>query len=236
MKKEVSTMEEKILIIEDDIDLHFILCKMLRKHNYIIQSAYSGREAEQLIQQNHYDLILLDLMLPEVTGEELIKIIRKEHTVPIMIISAKTHIEDRVSALENGADDYLMKPFEQQEVLARVGALIRRYKQFSHQQEENILTFHQMKLDIVAHECSVNGQKLSLTSKEFELLRLFLQNPQKVFTKEQLYQKIWGNDYIIEDNSINVHISNLRKKIKEFDMEKEYIETVWGIGFKLKST
>lgn len=228
-------MEEKILIVEDDIDLHFILCKMLKKRNYNIQSAYSGREAEQLISQNYYDLIILDLMLPEVTGEELIKIIRKKQTVPILIISAKTHIEDRVSALENGADDYLVKPFEQLEVVARVGALIRRYKQFSQQQlENNNLTFHNMKLDVEAHKCFINEKEVVLTSKEFGLLHLFLQNPQKVFTKEQLYQKIWGNDYLVEDNSINVHISNLRKKVKQFDEQKEYIETVWGIGFKLK--
>jgi len=227
-------MKEKILIVEDDIDLHFILCKMLKKSNYTIQSAYSGREAEQLISQNYYDLIILDLMLPEVTGEELIKIIREKQTVPILIISSKAHVEDRVLALENGADDYLVKPFEQQEVLARTGALIRRYKQFSRQEpESNIFTFHNIKLDAETHECFINGNTISLTNKEFELLQLFLQNPQKVFTKELLYQKVWGNGYIVEDNSINVHISNLRKKIKQFDAQKEYIETVWGIGFKL---
>lgn len=228
-------MKEKILIVEDDIDLHFILCKILRKHDYTIQSAYSGKEAEQLISQNHYDLIILDLMLPEVTGEDLIKIIREKQTTPILIISSKSLVEDRVSALENGADDYLVKPFEQEEVLARVGALIRRSKKYSQQEfENNILTFHNMKLDVDAHECFIKGKEISLTSKEFELLHLLLQNPHKVFTKEHLYQKIWGNDYIVEDNSINVHISNLRKKLKQFDAQKEYIETVWGIGFKLK--
>jgi len=227
-------MNEKILVVEDDLDLHFILCKMLSKHNYRIQSAYSGLEAKQLIKQNEYDLIILDLMLPEVTGEQLIKIIRDKQVTPILIISSKVHIEDRVAALENGADDYLTKPFEQQEVLARVGALLRRYKQFSQKPlTQNILQVKDLKLDIEARQCLLKGHELVLTTKEFDLLHLLIEQPQKVFTKEQLYQKIWGDDYLVEDNSINVHISNLRKKLKQVDDKHDYIETVWGIGFKL---
>jgi len=228
-------MTEKILIVEDDLDLHFILGKILKKSNYEIQSAYSGQVAQSLIDQNQYDLIILDLMLPEVTGEQLIKYVRDKRTIPILVISAKGQVEDRVLALDNGADDYLVKPFIQSEVLARVRALMRRYKQFSqHQLEPERVTFKSLTLHIEAHKCFFNSTEVILTSKEFQLLSLFLRYPNKVFTKEQLYKKIWENPYLVEDNAINVHISNIRKKLKQFNDQQEYIETVWGIGFKLK--
>ena len=228
-------MNSKILVVEDDLDLNFILCKILQKAGYKIESAYSGQVAKQLILQNEYDLILLDLMLPEITGEMLIQIIRKKFTTPIMIISSKTQIEDRVSTLENGADDYLTKPFEQQEVLARVGALLRRYKQFSlPKASQNQLIFKNVVIDMEERSCTVNGKTLILTGTEYDVLQLLLQQPKKVFTKAQLYEQIWGDDYMAFDNALNVHVSNLRKKLKQYDEENEYIETVWGVGFKLK--
>jgi len=228
-------MNSKILVVEDDLDLNFILCKILQKADYQVESAYSGQVAKQLIMQNDYDLILLDLMLPEVTGEMLIPIIREKSTTPIMIISSKTQIEDRVNALENGADDYLTKPFEQPEILARVGALLRRYKQFSVPTVvQNQLTFKNVVIDMEERNCMVNGQLLVLTGTEYDVLQLLCQQPKKVFTKAQLYEQIWGDDYMVEDNALNVHVSNLRKKLKQYDKENEYIETVWGVGFKLK--
>lgn len=229
-------MKHHILVVEDDLDLHFILCKMLKSQNYHIQSAYSGEAAKQLILQNEYDLIILDLMLPEVTGEELLILIRQKQIVPVMIISSKAHIEDRVAALENGADDYLTKPFSQQEVLARVGALIRRYKKFNQQKSnQRYLDFKNLSVDTQIRSCRVKNKALILTNKEFDLLCLFLQQPEKVFTKAFLYEQIWGDTYVVEDNALNVHISHLRKKLKAFDEETAYIETVWGIGFKLKN-
>jgi len=224
----------RILVVEDDLDLHFILCKILQKADYQVESAYSGQVAKQLILQNEYDLILLDLMLPEITGEALIQVIREKGTTPIMVISSKIQIEDRVAALENGADDYLTKPFVQQEVLARVGALLRRYKQFSQATNEQQLTFKNMTMDVDARKCIVKGQELMLTGLEFAILQLLVCEPKKVFTKSQLYEQIWGDEYLVEDNALNVHVSNLRKKLKQCDGENDYIETVWGIGFKLK--
>ena len=228
-------MSSKILVVEDDLDLNFILCKMLQKANYPVESAYSGQVANQLIMQNDYDLIILDLMLPEITGEQLIEIIRRKSMTPIMIISSKTQIHDRVNALENGADDYLVKPFDGGEVLARVGALIRRSKQFtSRLTTEKTLSFKKMLIDTETRKCTINQQELMLTGIEFDILLTLLEQPKKVFTKSQLYEKIWDSDYMVEDNALNVHISNLRKKMKQYDNENEYIETVWGIGFKLK--
>lgn len=228
-------MSSKILVVEDDLDLNFILCKMLQKANYQVESAYSGQVANQLIMQNEYDLIILDLMLPEITGEQLIEIIRQKSMTPIIIISSKTQIQDRVSALKNGADDYLLKPFDGEEVLARVGALFRRSRQSaSHPTIGRTLSFKKVLIDTETRKCTINQKELVLTGIEFDILLTLLEQPKKVFTKSQLYEKIWGNDYMTEDNALNVHVSNLRKKIKQYDSENEYIETVWGIGFKLK--
>lgn len=228
-------MASKILVVEDDLDLNFILCKILQKANYQVESAYSGQVAKQLILQNDYELIILDLMLPEITGEQLIEIIREKSLTPVMIISSKTQIEDKINALKVGADDYLVKPFDGQEVLARVGALLRRSQQFSRPKlAEKELVFKEITLDIEAHKCIINKQELVLTGLEFDVLHTLMAQPKKVFTKSQLYEKIWGDDYLAFDNALNVHVSNLRKKLKQCDKENEYIETVWGIGFKLK--
>jgi len=228
-------MSSKILVVEDDLDLNFILCKILQKAHYQVESAYSGQVANQLILQNEYDLIILDLMLPVFTGEQLIEIIRKKTMAPIMIISSKTQIEDRVNTLENGADDYIVKPFDGQEVLARVGALLRRSQQFSPPKTgQKELLFKGIVLDIEARKCMVNEKELVLTGTEFDVLQSLMKQPKKVFTKSQLYEQIWGDNYFTFDNALNVHVSNLRKKLKQYDKENEYIETVWGIGFKLK--
>lgn len=228
-------MASKILVVEDDLDLNFILCKILQKADYQVESAYSGQVAKQLILQNDYELIILDLMLPEVTGEQLIEIIREKTMTPVMIISSKTQIGDKVNALENGADDYLVKPFDGQEVLARVGALFRRSQQFSPPKvRQNELLFKEITLDVEAHKCMINKKELVLTGLEFDILHTLMEQPKKVFTKTQLYAHVWGDDYMVEDNVLNVHVSNLRKKLKQYDNENEYIETVWGIGFKLK--
>lgn len=228
-------MSAKILVVEDDLDLHFILCKMLKKRDYQLQSAYSDGEAKALIGQNKYDLIVLDLMLPEISGEELIGLIRQQQATPIMVISAKTGLEGRVAALENGADDYLTKPFAKEKVLARVGALLRRSRQpMEGTLAPSRLTFKEICMDMEGRHCLVRGKTAVLTAKEFDLLRLLLEQPKKVYTKASLYQELWGEDFIVEDNALNVHISNLRKKLKSLDSSNEYIETVWGIGFKLK--
>ena len=225
-------MDQGILVVEDDLDLHFMICKMVMKAGFPVQSAYSGAEAQQLCAQNKYRLIILDLMLPDLSGEELIKLLRQTSAVPILVTSAKAAVSQRVEVLEMGADDYLVKPFEQAELLARIHSLLRRSQAFTPVVERRKLSFAELSLDLERHEATVNSQLLALTSTEFELLQLFLENPQTVFTKEQLYQRIWGDAYVVEDNAINVHMSNLRKKLKQYS-DVDYIETVWGIGYKL---
>lgn len=226
-------MHTKILVVEDDNDINRILRRYLEREQYEVTSAYSGTEAKLLLSMSSFDLIMLDLMIPGITGEELIKEIRKSAQIPILVISAKSALEDKVNALKNGADDYMTKPFEREEVLARVEAILRRSVQaVANQTTVSDYTFKNLVLKSEAREVLVNGNIITLTGYEFDLLHRLLQFPDRVFTKEQLYQDIWKAGYYGEDNTINVHMSNIRKKIKEYD-EEAYIKTVWGIGFKI---
>jgi DNA-binding response OmpR family regulator len=228
-------MLTKILVIEDDADINRLLCRYLIKEQYHVIPAYSGTEARLQLKLETFDLILLDLMLPGVTGEELISEIRGHSPIPIIVISAKTALEDKVNALRIGADDYIVKPFEREEVLARVAALLRRSNLNSPTETAKLVNnyhFKELTLNPISREVTVKGSLISLTAYEFDILQLLLQYQDKVFTKEQLYQDIWKTGYYGEDNTINVHMSNIRKKIKEFD-DASYIKTIWGIGFKM---
>lgn len=229
-------MEERIsiLVVEDDVDINGLLCKILKKQNYEVSSAYSGSEARMCINMYNYDLILLDLMLPGLTGEELIGEIRKSKTMPIIIISAKTEISDKVKLLKLGADDYITKPFEISEVTARVEAQLRRYIRFSSSEDKGqVLAYKNLELDKEAMKVTVNGNDLILTVREFSILELLLTHPKKVFTRENLYKNIWNEEFYGEDNTVNVHISNIRSKISKLDKDTEYIKTIWGIGFTM---
>jgi DNA-binding response OmpR family regulator len=223
----------KILVVEDDEDINCILRRYLEWEGYLVTCAYSGTEAKLLLTGKVFDLILLDLMIPGITGEELIREIRKKDSTPIIVISAKSSLEDKVNTLKNGADDYVTKPFEREEVLARVGAMLRRSRTFqAGKPQEKDYVFKQLILKPSSRMVSVKENLISLTAVEFDILLLLVQYPDRVFTKEQLYQEIWKAGYYGEDNTINVHISNIRRKIKEYD-DEAYIKTVWGIGFKI---
>ena len=175
-------------------------------------------------------------MLPGLTGEDLVTEIRGTVLTPIIVVSAKSALEDRVKLLKSGADDYITKPFEREELLARVEAVLRRCsKQEAESSERKDLSFKQLVLKESSREVFVKEHLLSLTAHEFDILKLLLQYPERVFTKEQVFEEIWKSGYYGEDNTINVHISNIRKKIKDFD-EDSYIKTVWGFGFKLDTT
>ena len=232
--------EVKILIVEDDADISQILAKIMRLQGYVPTQAFSGSEANLRLfsegtGREQYDLILMDLMLPGLPGEELIGRIRQTSDVPIIVLSAKSALEDRVGVLNMGADDYLTKPFEKEEVIARVNSALRRYGRGKKQAavtKEQALSYKNLKIDPEAREVTVCEKPLSLTAHEYDILCLLVQNPGKVYSRESLYELIWQGSYLGEDNTINVHVSNLRKKIAVLD-ETEYIKTVWGIGFKM---
>lgn len=221
-----------LLIVEDDPDINRLLCKILSKPEYHITAAFSGSEAKLLLNQQPFDLVLLDLMLPGLSGEELLSEIRKNATMPVIVISAKGR-EDKLNVLHCGADDFISKPFDVDEVEVRVEAQLRRYIRFSVPPAGQILHCGELTLDPDNHLARINHQELPLTAREFAILELLMRYPKKVFTRANLFETIWGEDYIGDDNTVNVHISNLRAKLSKISPNTEYIKTIWGIGFKL---
>jgi len=222
-----------ILVVEDDPDINRLLCRILTDGGYDVRPAFSGSEAVLWAEQYEYDLVLLDLMLPGLTGEEFIAQMRRKKTMPILVLSAKAGLEDRVNVLRLGADDFISKPFDNAEVLARVEAQLRRYRQFSAPAEAGeVLRLGDLVLDREAVRVTAGGKDVALTAREFEILALLLSHPKKVYTREQLYENVWGGEYMGDDNTVNVHISNLRSKLGRVS-DREYIKTVWGIGFKM---
>ena len=224
--------ECNILVVEDDPDINRLLCRVLEGAGYPCRPAFSGSEAVLWAEQYNYDLVLLDLMLPGLTGEEFIAQMRRRKTMPIIVLSAKAGLEDRVNVLRLGADDFIPKPFDLVEVLARVEAQLRRYKQFDREGGGAVLVHGDLTLDKEGVHVTAAGQTVALTAREFHILTLLMEHPKKVFTREQLYEQVWGGEYFGDDNTVNVHISNLRSKLAKAS-PKEYIKTIWGIGFKL---
>lgn len=230
MRREEMHMDTfHILVVEDDPDINKLLCRIVTDAGYDCRPAYSGSEAALLAEQYAYDLILLDLMLPGLTGEEFIAKLRKGKTMPIIVLSAKAGLEDRVNVLKLGADDFIPKPFNNAEVLARMEAQLRRYKKFSGGGAEGLLTWGDLTLDRESVRVTARDKEILLTAREFEILALLMSHPKKVFTREQIYQQVWGEEYMGDDNTVNVHVSNLRAKLGG----SGYIKTVWGIGFKM---
>lgn len=221
---------EKILIIEDDVNINNLIREALGKQGYECTQAFSGSEALLVFNTRSYDLVILDLMLPGVTGEEVLGEIRKSKNIPVIVVSAKDELDAKVDLLSMGADDYLTKPFEIKELEARVQVWLRRTKSVS-SGANNVITHGEVVLNRENYEVKVNDTPISFTRQEFKILELLLAHPNKVFTKQDIYDYAWEEYYEGVDKTINVHISNIRSKIKKYS-DKEYIETVWGIGFK----
>lgn len=226
-------MNNKLLIVEDETSINKLLADLLSEEGYLPVQAYSGTEALLLLEAQQPDLILLDLMLPGLSGEELLQKIRTELNcdIPVLILSAKGDRRNKVNLLKTGADDYIEKPFEPDEVIARIQAALRRSGTTTGGQKA--LRYKEVKLYPESRKVTVNDNELALTAHEYELLFLLLQNPGKVYSRENLYELVWQGGYYGENNTVNVHVSNLRKKIRDAGCGEEYIRTVYGIGFKL---
>jgi DNA-binding response OmpR family regulator len=227
-------MQYNILIVEDESDINELLVKILEEAQYKTVQAFSGTEAKLLLEKKIPDLILLDLMLPGISGEELLYDIRenKHSNVPVLVLSAKNSLGDKVSLLKDGADDYITKPFELEEVIARVQSALRRLGK-----EDNckkILTYKDLQLNPQGRIVKFDGTEIELTAHEYDILYLLIKNPEKVYSRESLYELVWHGGYYGENNTVNVHVSNLRKKLKEAGSKEDYIQTVYGIGFKLQ--
>ncbi len=217
-----------ILIIEDDMTINGLLRNIIEKTGYIADSAYNGTDGLAMGLHEDYNLILLDLMLPGKAGEEIIRELRKARTTPIIILSAKGEIHDRIKLLRLGADDYITKPFDIDEVLLRIQAVLRR----TAYQDNNEIVFHELIIKPDSKRVFINDMELACTATEYVILELLMKNPDRIFSKRTLYETVMGEDYLQEDNTMNVHISNLRRKIAKHTNQK-YIETVYGMGYRL---
>ncbi|MEK4299315.1 response regulator transcription factor [Oceanobacillus sp. FSL W8-0428] len=229
-------MQKKILIVEDDMEISEVVKGHLVQENFTVLTAFDGEEALELFENTPVDLVLLDLMLPRLNGIELLKRMRERSFVPVLIISAKESDVDKTLGLGLGADDYISKPFSIVELTARIHAAIRRATQYlpgARESSSHIIQFKALTLDLDAFSAKLNEKNIQLTSKEFHILKLFMQNQSRVFTKEQIYQLIWEEDYFGNENAINVHIRRLREKIEKDPSNPQYIRTIWGIGYKL---
>ena len=216
---------KKILIVEDDTNINNLLRDLLMHNGYVTTQAFSGTEAVMLLENKVYDLILLDLMLPGKTGEEVLEAIRAKCSTPVIALTA---VSDKVvTLLKAGANDYITKPFDNAELLARIEVQLRNSTA-----APKTLHFREIMLDLERFDGFVEDKPLGLSKREYEILRLLMENPTKVFTKNNLYESVWGEDFLGDDNTINVHISKIRTKIAKYT-NGEYIQTVWGIGFKM---
>ncbi|GAA0379554.1 response regulator transcription factor [Bacillus horti] len=224
-----------ILVVEDNEDLNLALKEALELADYQVTSAYTGTDALKELEKNPYDLILLDIMLPYKSGDEVLKQLRTNSTVPVIMISAKDLVGTKVDLLKLGADDYITKPFDLDEVVARVASNIRRsqYIQGNQLDQNQLYGYKSLTLNAETKSVTVHTTELELTAKEYMILELLLKSKGKVFSKANLYESVWQEDYFGDDNVIKTHVSNLRNKLKKVSPEEDYIETVWGMGYRL---
>lgn len=222
---------EKILIVEDNKDLNILLSNIIKEAGYFTKSLYDGLDVIKEFKENKYDMIILDIMLPYKSGDMILKEIRKDYNVPVIVISAKDWTGIKVHMLKNGADDYITKPFDIDEVIARIETNLRRYKNSKEVNEK--LYYKDIELDSRLKKVTVNKKEVNLTVKEYYILELFMKNQERVYSKANLYEIIWQSEYLGDDKTIKTHISRLRNKLKEANKDEEYIETVWGIGYRL---
>jgi len=226
----------KLLIVEDDVEISDMLRDYLTSEGFDVVIAYDGQKGYDIFQREQFDLVLLDIMIPTVNGIELMKRIRLESIVPIIIMSAKDTDSDKSLGLGLGADDYITKPFSVTEMSAKIKANIRRATQYlpvQMKKKETLLTIGDLTLNMETYTVTKMGKNMELTAKEYAILKLLMENPKKVFTKAQLYSRIWKDEYLCDENAVNVHISRLRNKIEDNSKDPSYILTVWGIGYKL---
>ena len=240
----------KLLIIEDDKEIAGLLAVYLKKNGYEVTERHDGVAGlnELKAHTEEYGMILLDMMLPGFSGDELLPRFREITGIPVIVISAVSNLDDRIGMMRSGADDYIIKPFELPDVLVRIEAVARRYSLQLRGESGDAgssggspvkdsagekLTYGTIEMDTEAGMVTVKGEPLTLTTKEYEILRLFLTNRTKLFSKANLYESIWNEEYYPEDQSLKVHMSNLRSKLRKLD-DFDYIETVWGMGYRLR--
>jgi DNA-binding response OmpR family regulator len=225
---------KRILVVDDDLELCKLLKECMDNQKYCIETIHNGEEAIPVLEKGSYDLVILDIMLPGLDGLNVLHRLREKSNIPVIILSAKGNEMDRVVGLRSGADDYLCKPFSLSELIARVDNLIDRFA-LLHGKVENDTTLLFENLEADTEKCIVskNNEPIDLTAKEYKLLCLFMRNPNRVFTKKQIYQDVWDESFLYDDGTVMTLIRRLRKKIEDDPVDPYYIQTVWGIGYRL---
>lgn len=227
-------MKHYILIVEDDGDINRMLRELLTRRGYKTASAFSGTEALLYLERELPAAMLLDLMLPGMDGEELLTRVKRDYPrLPVIITSAKEETGTRIALLRAGADDYLTKPYDTEELLARLEAVLRRSGGDRAAEGKKRLMYKDIVMEPDDFRVAVAGREVRLTKREFRILELLMEHPEKVFTKSNLYESVWNEEFLGEDNAVNVHISNIRQKLAKAGGAEPYIETVWGIGFRM---
>jgi len=229
----VSSLDKKVLVVDDEKLIVKGIRFSLEQDNMKVTCAYDGEEAIELVKNNDFDVILLDVMLPKLTGFEVCQQIREFSNVPIIMLTAKGDDMDKILGLEYGADDYITKPFNILEVKARIKAIMRRSKNAKALEEETskVAIFEELKVDCDSRRVFINEVEVNLTAKEFDLLELLMFNPNKVYSRENLLNTVWGYDYPGDVRTVDVHIRRLREKIEANPSEPKYIHTKWGVGY-----
>jgi two-component system, OmpR family, response regulator ResD len=227
---------KKILVVDDEFPMRQLLRLYLQQENYLVGEAENGEEAYKKILKNDYDLMILDVMMPVMDGWETIERVREISDIPVMMLTAKGSIHDKVTGLSNGADDYLVKPFDEAELMARVQALLRRSKHIkAHPETESeMIHYRGVTLNLSARDVTFDNNKINLTQTEFDLLRSMLEHKGKALSREQLVGLVWGIEFMGEDRTVDSHIRNLRDKLKAAGVDKSFVKTVWGIGYKIE--
>lgn len=227
-----------ILIADDENDIRNLIKISLEENGYTVLTAQNGKEAWDILRTQDVDLAILDVMMPVMDGFNLLRKIREHSTIPVIFLTARTDDMDKVLGLGLGADDYLAKPFSTAELVARVGAQLRRSNEYLSQKEKSNVSITYGDLSIDKEKCCVfmGGEPIELGAKEYKLLLHFMEHPEKVFTKQQLYHAVWGEEYYFDDNTVMVHISRIRNRIEDDPQKPKYLKTIRGIGYKLHYT
>lgn len=233
-------MSDKILVVDDEHEIADLVELYLTNENYTVCKFYSPEAALESIEKNEFDLAILDIMMPEISGFVLCQRIRQQHTYPIIMLTAKDEEIDKITGLSLGADDYITKPFRPLEMVARVKAQLRRYKRYNPSQAkpdtDAIIMYGGLTMNVLTHECSINEKPLTLTPTEFSILRILLERKGNVVSAEELFHLIWQDEYYTKNNStITVHVRHLREKMNDDIDKQKYIKTIWGVGYKIEN-
>lgn len=224
-------MATKVLVVDDDVNIVKLIKLYLEKEDYKVCTATNGKEALDVFKREKPSIIILDIMMPEMDGNQVCREIRKTSDVPIIMLTAKGETFDKVLSLELGADDYIVKPFEPKELIARMKAILRRSDNKNRMNKGECITYDKLEVNLSNYELKIDGKTLEIPPKELELLYFLASNPNRVFTREQLLEEVWGFDYYGDSRTVDVHIKRLREKLEGVDANWQ-LKTVWGVGYK----